>query len=97
MPTAERPLRLAEFDKLFSSSLIVQKRLSPIALRCLLDPAVEPIARELTAKESECCSFFQFEFTSTEDTLELDVQVPEEQTEVLDALEQRAAAAMATT
>jgi hypothetical protein len=95
LPTAEQPLRLAEFDGLLATGLVAQKRLSPNVLRWSLDPAVETIARDLTTRETECCSFFGFRFTSTGDTLQVDVEVPPAQTEVLNALEQRAATALA--
>jgi hypothetical protein len=92
LPTADRPLRLAEFDDLFASSLRDQQRISPTVLRWTLDPAAEATARDLTRRESECCSFFVFTFTPGPATLRLDVEVPATQAEVLDALAQRAAA-----
>src|SRR5690348_16526591 len=60
LPTAERPLRLAEFQTLFATALRGQERLSPTHLRWRIDPAAESTARDLTARESECCSFFAF-------------------------------------
>jgi hypothetical protein len=57
----------------------------------VLDPAAEAVARDLTARETACCSFFRFSFTPGGDTLRLDVEVPETQVEVLDALAARAA------
>jgi hypothetical protein len=97
LPTAERPLRLAEFDDLFSTGLIAQTRLSPDALRWSLDLAVEGRARDLAVREAQCCSFFRFRFGADADNLWLDVEVPPEHGEVLDALAQRAAAALGTT
>jgi hypothetical protein len=95
LPTIEQPLRLAEFHDLFSTGLTAQTRLSPTVLRWSLDPVVETVARDLTARETECCSFFRFGFASTGEKLEVEVEVPPEQVEVLNALEQRAATAMA--
>jgi hypothetical protein len=92
LPTAQRPLRLAEFEELFATALRAQERLSPTWLRWRLDPAAEPFARDLTARESECCSFFTFRFTSAGGALHLDVRVPQAQVAVLDALAGRAAA-----
>ncbi|WP_433363170.1 hypothetical protein ACQPZX_31630 [Actinoplanes sp. CA-142083] len=92
LPTAERPLRLAEFDELFASSLRNQQRISPTVLRWDLDPAAEATARDLTRRESECCSFFTFSFAPELGTLRLDVEVPATQVEVLDGLSERAAA-----
>jgi hypothetical protein len=44
LPTAERPLRLAEFDQLFATALREQQRLSPTVLRWVIDPAAEAAA-----------------------------------------------------
>ena len=50
-------------------------------------------ARDLTARESECCSFFTFTFDRRPaDALALDVEVPAAHVDVLDALAGRAAA-----
>jgi hypothetical protein len=92
LPTAERPLRLAEFDELFATALRGQQRLSPTRLRWRLDPAAEQMARDLTARESACCSFFAFTFAPADGGLQLDVDVPASQVAVLDALATRAAA-----
>ena len=96
LPTAERPLRIAEFDELFSTALSAQTRLSPEMLRWSLDPRAEAVARALAARETQCCSFFTFTFASEGETLQMDVRVPAVQTEVLDALAARAAARMRT-
>ncbi|GIF23602.1 hypothetical protein BJ973_004211 [Actinoplanes tereljensis] len=92
LPTVERPLRLAEFDDLFATALRGQQRLSATALRWDLDPAAEAVARDLTSRESECCSFFSFGFHLGDQSLRLDVEVPAAHVEVLDALARRAAA-----
>jgi hypothetical protein len=97
LPTAERPLRLAEFDDLFTTALREQRRLAPTRLRWRLDPAAEASAWDLTARESACCSFFAFIFDGDGDgdSVRLDVQVPEAHVDVLDALAARSAAGMA--
>jgi hypothetical protein len=95
LPTAERPVRLAEFDDLFATALRGQQRQSPTALRWRLDPAAEPTARELTGRETVCCSFFTFTFAAAADHVQLDVVVPAVHVDVLDALAERAAAGMA--
>ena len=92
LPTVDQPLRLAEFDDLFAAGLRGQRRVSPTVLRWELDPAVEATARDLTARESGCCSFFSFVFGPAGRTLEVTVEIPPAQVEVLDALEARAAA-----
>lgn len=92
LPTVDRPLRLAEFDDLFAAALRGQRRLSPTVLRWELDPAAEATARDLAAREGDCCSFFSFAFGPGGEMLELYVEVPPAQVEVLDALAERAAA-----
>lgn len=96
LPTAQRPLRIDEFDDLFSTAVTAQTRLSAEVLRWSLDPRAEAVARDLAARESQCCSFFTFTFASEDDTLQMDVRVPPVQSEVLDALATRAAARMRT-
>ena len=95
LPTAQRPLRLAEFDELFVSALRGQHRLSPARLRWWLDPASEETARDLTGRETLCCSFFAFTFACADGAVRLEVQVPDVHVDVLDALADRAAARMA--
>jgi hypothetical protein len=90
-PTTQRPLRLAEFDDLFAVAVRGQQRLSPTRLRWWLDPAAESAARDLTAREAECCSFFSFTFAPLDGAVQLDVEVPAAHVGVLDALAQRSA------
>jgi hypothetical protein len=95
LPTAERPLRQAEFDELFATALLGQERPAPTRLRWRLAPAAAGPARDLTDRESRCCSFFTFTLTPVAQALEIDVAVPAEHVDVLDALERRAAAGLA--
>jgi len=95
LPTVDRPPRLAEFDDLFATALWEQQRMSPTELRWRLDPAAEAKARDLTGRESLCCSFFQFTFDGDGDALRLDVRVPAAYVEVLDALARRATGTVA--
>ncbi len=88
LPTVQRPVRVAEFDQLFAA-VRGSRRPSPVRLELVLDPEVEPFARELAAKETSCCSFFTFDFASTADGLLMAVGVPEAQVEVLDAVAAR--------
>ena len=92
LPTVERPLRLAEFDELFATAVRDQHRLSATRLRWLLDPAAEARARDLTVRETQCCSFFTFTFAPVDGAVQLDVEVPAAHVEVLDALARRATA-----
>ena len=93
LPTVEQPLRVREFDELFAKALVAVDRLLPTRLRMALagGEAVAAWARNLTARESECCSFFTFAVTMDGDDVEIDVQVPAAQVAVLDALAARAA------
>ncbi|MGK5519273.1 hypothetical protein ACSNN9_07930 [Micromonospora sp. URMC 107] len=95
LPTVDRPLRLAEFDGLLATALRAQQRLSPTALRWRLDPAAEAKARNLTGRESTCCSFFSFTFSANGGALQLEVEVPVAHVDVLDALTARAVATAA--
>ncbi|MET8529405.1 hypothetical protein [Micromonospora sp. NPDC005172] len=93
LPTAERPLRLAEFDRFFTTAVRGVDRLSARHLRLRVDGAarVEELARDLTARESSCCAFFTFDFSRPDpDSLFLDVRVPAAHVDVLDALAERA-------
>jgi hypothetical protein len=99
LPTAERPLREAEFDALFAAHLRSCERPAPTSLLLGLDggPGVEATARELVARESSCCSFFDFDLVRAGDLLVLDVRVPAARVEVLDGLARRADAACGAT
>jgi hypothetical protein len=97
LPTAERPLRVAEFDDLFAAHLRWVERRSPTRLTLSLDgdPATEATARDLTERESECCSFFAFTVTAAgSGRFDVDVAVPDAQIAVLDGLERLADAAI---
>lgn len=95
LPTADQPLRVAEFDALFAETVQGVRREERARLRLELAFGPEHAARaaELTARESGCCSFFTFTLTIAGGGLTLDVAVPPEHAEVLDALQARAGAA----
>ncbi|MFR9777501.1 hypothetical protein ACL02O_15770 [Micromonospora sp. MS34] len=90
LPTVERPLRVAEFDELFRTGLRRQRRVSPTRLRWELAVGAEAMVRDLTARESRCCSFFAFTVTPVAGAIRVDVAVPEAYVGVLDALAARA-------
>src|SRR5579883_1403977 len=91
LPTAEQPLRVAEFDQLFTDALRAIRRVSPTHLELKLDATAETMARDLTARETSCCSFFTFHLTPTGDGLvRMDIEVPAEHRDVLDGLGARA-------
>lgn len=96
LPTVERPLRIAEFDELFRFVREVE-RLAPTQLRLVLEETggVADRARELTARETECCSFFDFGVAGDGAHVVVDVRVPGGRVEVLDGLAARAGAAPA--
>ncbi|MFF0051672.1 hypothetical protein [Streptomyces sp. NPDC005498] len=95
LPTEERPLRVAEWDGLFSERLASLSRPEPLRLRLDLadGPGVEEKVRDLVERESGCCSFFTFAVTPGEDLIGLDITVDQEHAAVLEALAARTAAA----
>jgi hypothetical protein len=90
LPTTERPLRVAEFDDLFTFVVRAERR-EPQRLDLVLRRIVEAPARELARRESACCSFFTFEFEAVGEDVLMGIGVPPEHVAVLDALEARAA------
>ncbi len=91
LPTVDRPLRLAEFDDLFRESVVAVERdglKSRLTLRGsagLRDRVVD-----LTDRESECCSFFEFSVDGDDDGITLGIAVPAARTDILEALSDRA-------
>ncbi|MET8126443.1 hypothetical protein [Streptomyces sp. NPDC005231] len=94
LPTTEQPLRVAEWDALFSDRLRSLSRPQPLHL--LLDLAggegVDGRVRDLVERESGCCSFFTFTTTAGQDLIHLDISVDQAHETVLDALAVRTAA-----
>lgn len=95
LPTVEQPLRVAEFDALLTEAVEAVRRPGRERLRLELAFSPEHVARaaELAARESGCCSFFTFTLTVADEGLALEVAVPPEHIEVLDALQARAVSA----
>jgi hypothetical protein len=91
LPTADRPLRLAEFDELFATAVVGVHRGGPteLALTLAAAPGRADLVRDLTRRETECCSFFTFRLEDG-DPLRLRVTVPAAHTDVLDAIAERA-------
>lgn len=94
LPTADRPVRSAEFDAVFGQGLQRVSRLSDRHGQWEFAADADRADRisDLLRRETDCCSFFTF--TVTRDTPGLaivDVAVPAACTAVLDALNQRAA------
>jgi hypothetical protein len=88
LPTAEQPMRLAEFDTLFATAVRAVEVLGPTHARMrLTGPAdLEARVRDLTARETECCSFLTFTVTADDEDLILDITVPAGHAEVLTSL-----------
>ena len=83
LPTAERPLRVAEF-----AALDVRRvdTLSTTHARLHFSGDADHV-RDLAARETACCSFFRFTVTGST----LDVEVPDRYADVLTALVARVA------
>jgi hypothetical protein len=97
LPTAERPLRVAEFDALFTDAVRAANRPSRTQLSLDLEPTAETAAQAagLVVRETACCPFFTFTLTVTGGALKLGVAVPDSGVDVLDALTARVAEARA--
>ncbi|MEV0759034.1 hypothetical protein [Nocardia sp. NPDC050435] len=90
LPSADRPIRVAEFDRFLRTSVRTVRRRGPRRLELLVDARAEAVARELAGRESECCSFFGFDFAATADGVVMGVEVPPPYVSVLEALAERA-------
>ena len=100
LPTAEQPLRVAEFDDLFTHALRVVEYPHATAEQARLvlrgDEALAGRVQQLADAETACCSFFTFALTPLDGdesgniVLALDVAVPANHSDVLAALVQRA-------
>jgi hypothetical protein len=89
LPTAEQPFRVAEFDTLFGEHLKSVTRIDPTTLDLSLAAEAHATTADLTARETECCSFFHFELTPNDDQLSVRITVPTAHVAVLDALSTR--------
>ena len=97
LPTREQPLRLAEFDELFASTLRAVERPPGVATSGRLVLAggkdLPERVRRLAAAETACCSFFTFTIEpilGDEITVALEIEVPATRTDVLVGLLERA-------
>ena len=92
LPTAERPLRLAEFDALFTTAVRAVDTLEPTHAQVrLTGPAgLGATVRDLADREARCCSFFEFTVvdgpTTDGEEVTLDIRVPERYADVLASL-----------
>jgi hypothetical protein len=97
LPTADQPLRVAEFDTLFSEHLQRVDSAGPLKSVLVFDgvPGMVERIENLSARESSCCSFFQFTTRPEGAAVVLEVSVPEPYADVLTGLRVRAEAAVA--
>ncbi|TFV91497.1 hypothetical protein E4P38_01280 [Blastococcus sp. CT_GayMR16] len=106
LPTAEQPLRVAEFDDLFGASLRAVETSSAVHTRLVLegDGTLPDRVRRLADAEASCCSFFTFTLATLgtseavppdRTVVALDIEVPVTRSDVLSALVQRAEQALA--
>jgi hypothetical protein len=98
LPTAEQPVRVAEFDDLFGTAVRAVERIDATTLRLVLDASARDRARDLAARETTCCSFFSFDLTPAGDgRVAMRVGVPAAHVAVLDGFAARAASAAGLT
>ncbi|NUS45191.1 MAG: hypothetical protein HOQ24_16065 [Mycobacteriaceae bacterium] len=93
LPTAALPTRVAEFDQYFADAVRRTERPSRVRLDLFVDADAELAGRDLADRETSCCSFFTFTFEPSRSGVVMHIDVPAAQEHVLDALENRAAAA----
>jgi hypothetical protein len=103
LPAAALPVRLMEFDGVFRRQVSVPRRIGPHRVEFTFASADGLYAQvsDLVARESACCSFLEFTIdqrsqSSIEDQLVLRVGVPKRYGDVLEALMDRAVAAIDT-
>jgi hypothetical protein len=89
LPTEEQPVRVAEFDELFATQVVSATRQAPTRLVLQLRPGCAEAVRDLTDRESRCCSFFTFTVLDEPDAVVLDIEVPAAYQGVLDGMECR--------
>lgn len=96
LPTADRPLRLREFDELFTTALQSVERRGETRARMHLAGGADLAERtqRLVEAETSCCSFFGFVMAAEgEGRVVLDVEVPTAYADVLSGLVSRAQSA----
>ncbi|WP_330179202.1 hypothetical protein OHB26_22240 [Nocardia sp. NBC_01503] len=92
LPTVEQPTRVAEFDQLFATAVGAITRPTSTSLELTLPAEAEAAARDLAARESQCCAFFTFDFETGTAGTTMRIGVPAGQVAILDALAARAPA-----
>ena len=92
LPTAEQPLRTKEFGELFRDAATGVQRVDAQRARLVLrpEPGIAARAADLSVRETQCCSFFEFTLSATGGELTMDITAPPAQVDVLDAFVERA-------
>lgn len=92
LPSAEQPLRVADFDALFRAGALRVDRAAGQELTVTLrpDPLVAAKAAELAVRETACCSFFRFDLAVADGAVTLRITAGSEHAATLDALADRA-------
>ena len=96
LPTADCPLRVADFDALFAAHLrrVERPAATEASLVMVGGPDLVDRVQRLADSESSCCAFFDFTVTERRDEVVLDVVVPPAYADVLAGLVSRAASAL---
>ena len=91
LPSVERPLRLAEFDALFTEAVRnVERDGDRVRVQLVGGAGLGERVRDLAERESACCSFFTFIVETTPVGVSLEIAVPPQRRDILDALVGRA-------
>ena len=91
LPTVERPLRLAEFDALFTEAVrSVRSDDGRLWMHLTGDAGLRERVRDLAHREGACCSFFTFVVDGSDTDVTLEITVPPERRDILTALADRA-------
>lgn len=96
LPTVDQPFRAGEFDTLARVAFRSAELLDPTTLRVNLVPQHGVAARvaDLMVRETACCRFFSFTLIARADDLTLEVSVPAEHRNVLEAIARQLAIAV---
>lgn len=86
LPTVDRPLRMEEFSSLFTSAVEGAERPTSTSAILTLPAWALESARDLAARETECCSFFEFTIEPVDGHTRMNIEVPEQYADVLTAL-----------
>lgn len=85
-------MRVAEFDALFAEAVKNVRRIDAtfVSLDLLSQSEVAARVADLVVRETGCCSFFTFSLVATGGSLHLEIKVPQQHADVLEALAARA-------